>query len=69
MNKQQLKALAAQDAAWTEIAEHEKQLETILIRGIETESDISTLIGCIHLVLGEILHRRAEMNEVEVAES
>lgn len=68
MKREQLKVLGPQDAAWTEIAEDEKQLEAIRVRGFETESDICLVQDCITLVLAEITYRRTEMLINEVAE-
>ncbi len=56
-----LKALASQDAAWTEIANKEAQLETILVNGLQDESDMELIQGTIMLVLEEIAWRKAEL--------
>lgn len=60
-----LKALASQDAAWTEIAEKEEQLCAVLKRGFEDESDITLVQETITLVLAEIAWRRAELMKLQ----
>ncbi len=60
-----LKAIASQDAAWTEIAETEEQLKAILERGFQDESDMVLMKETITLVLAEITWRKAELAKLQ----
>ena len=60
-----LKALASQDAAWTEIAEKKEQLEAILKSGFQDESDVVLVQTTITLVLAEIAWREAELLQLQ----
>lgn len=60
-----LKAIASQDAAWTEIAEKGKQLQAILKRGFQDESDTTLVQEAITLVLAEIAWRKAELLKLQ----
>lgn len=60
MDKLQAQALASQDVAWTAIQQFEKQLESILEHGFESDSDIEIARYAIQLVLSEIIYRQAE---------
>ena len=60
-----LKALASQDAAWTEIAEKEEQLQGMLKSGFQNESDIALVQETITLVLAEIAWRKAELLKLQ----